>query len=167
MLTHSPTRDLVVGVFVLIGLAAIAFLSLRVGGLALQDGFGLPVFASFDQTGGLKPRAPVVIAGVKVGEVDSISLDRNFRARVDLRLRSSLQLPVDSTASIVTAGLLGDRYVALQVGAESDLLKPGDEIAFTEPALILERLLGKLVHGNALEGANSGRDDATDDRTRP
>jgi phospholipid/cholesterol/gamma-HCH transport system substrate-binding protein len=146
-MSRSPVRDFLVGLFVLAGLGAIAYLSVNVGGLSYAGPGGLTLYASFDQTGGLKARAPVVISGVKVGQVQAIGLAQDFRARVTLDVDRSLQLPTDTTASIQTAGLLGDRYVTLQVGGEEQLLKNGDEIAFTESAVILERLIGKLVHG--------------------
>ena len=110
-MSRAPARDFVVGLFVLAGLSAIAYLSMNVGGFSLRRDGGLIVYAAFDQTGGLKARAPVVISGVKVGLVDSIVLDKNFRARVQMDLDRSLQIPTDSSASIVTAGLLGDRYI--------------------------------------------------------
>ena len=150
-MSRSPVRDFVVGLFVLAGLGAIAYLSINVGGLSYNGPGGLTLYASFDQTGGLKPRAPVVIAGVKVGQVAAIDLGKDFRARAALDLDRSLQLPTDTTASIQTAGLLGDRYVALQLGGEDQILKNGDEISFTESAVILERLIGKLVHGAPAE----------------
>ena len=145
-MTRSPVRDFVVGLFVLAGLGAIAYLSINVGGLSYNGPGGLTLYASFDQTGGLKPRAPVVISGVKVGQVKAIDLGKDYRARATLDLDKTLELPTDTTASIQTAGLLGDRYVALQLGGEDKMLKSGDEISFTESAVILERLIGKLVH---------------------
>lgn len=150
-MSRSPTRDFVVGLFVLAGLAAIAYLSMNVGGFSLRRDGGLVVYAAFDQTGGLKARAPIVISGVKVGQVDSITLDKNFRARVELNLERNLQIPVDTSASIVTSGLLGDRYISLQLGGEDKYLKPGDEITMTESAVILERLIGKLIHNTDVQ----------------
>jgi phospholipid/cholesterol/gamma-HCH transport system substrate-binding protein len=146
-MSRAPVRDLLVGVFVLAGLGAVAYLSLSVGGVSLRRAGGLTLFADFDETGGLKPRAQVVIAGVKVGQVSSIALADSYRARVRLELEPRLQLPVDTTASIMTSGLLGDRYVSLQLGGESEVLKPGDQITITESAVVLERLIGKLVYG--------------------
>src|SRR5882724_10829995 len=122
-MTRSPLRDSLVGFFVL---GAIAYLSFSVGGLSYAGPGGLTLYASFDQTGGLKPRAPVVISGVKVGQVKSIGLGKDYRARVEFDLDNSLHLPVDSSASIVTAGILGDRYVSLQLGGEEQVLKSGD-----------------------------------------
>ena len=152
-MSRAPARDFVVGLFVLAGLCAIAYLSMNVGGFSLGRDGGLRVHASFDQTGGLKARAPVVISGVKVGQIDSITLDKNFRARVDMNLERNLQIPVDTSASIVTAGLLGDRYISLQLGGEEKYLKSGDEITMTESAVILERLIGKLIHNTDVQKA--------------
>lgn len=146
-MSRSPLRDFIVGLFVLAGMGAVAYLSMSVGNLSLRSQGGLEIYAAFDQTGGLKPRAPVVISGVKIGQVESIDLNRDFRARVKLDVQPDLKLPVDTTASIVTAGLLGDRYISLQLGGEEQYLKSGDEITMTESAVILERLIGKLIHG--------------------
>jgi phospholipid/cholesterol/gamma-HCH transport system substrate-binding protein len=150
-MSRSPLRDFIAGLFVLVGIGAVAYLSMAVGNLSLRDRGGFLLHADFDQTGGLKPRAPVVIAGVKVGQVAEITLGKDYRARVALDLDPSLKIPTDTTASIVTAGLLGDRFVELQLGGEQEYLKPGDEISFTESAVILERLIGKLVHGTNVE----------------
>lgn len=150
---RNPTRDLTVGLFVLAGLAAVAYLSFSIGGLTLGSNGGFRLYAGFDQIGGLKPRAKVEIAGVRVGQVQEIVLDDNLRARVELDLQPGLALPVDTMASIVTAGLLGDQYISLQIGGEEDVLKPGEEITFTESAIILERLIGQFVHStNVGEG---------------
>jgi len=148
---RSMTRDLVVGLFVLAGLAAIAYLSFTVGGFSLRRNEGLIVYAAFDEIGGLKPRAPVEISGVRVGQVEKITLNGNFRARVQMNLERGLQLPLDTSASIVTAGLLGDRFISLQLGGEDAVLKSGEEIRFTESAVVLERLIGKLVHDTDVE----------------
>lgn len=147
-MTRSPARDLAVGLFVLAGLAALAYLSFTVGGLGNEGPTGLRLWAKFDELGGLKERAPVVIAGVRVGRVVDIELDReDYRAKVSMDLDPRLELPTDTSASIVTSGLLGDRYISLQPGGEVELLRSGDQIAFTESAVLLERLIGKLVYG--------------------
>jgi len=155
---RTSGRDLAVGCFVLAGLAAVAYLSVSVGGLGSTGPQGLRVIAQFDEIGGLKPRAAVVISGVKVGQVQSIALGDDYRARVTLNLDPKVQLPVDSTASIMTAGVLGDRYVSLQLGGEADTLKDGDVIDFTESAVVLERVLGKIVH-NLGAGGDGGKDE--------
>lgn len=143
---RSSGRDLAVGCFVLMGLAAIAYLSVSIGGLGNGGPTGLTLIADFDEIGGLKPRAAVVVSGVRVGQVESIRLGDDYRARVTLNVDPKLALPVDSTASIVTSGVLGDRYVSLQLGGEAETLGNGDVIDFTESAVVLERVLGKIVH---------------------
>jgi len=146
----STTRDFVVGLFVLAGLLAVAYLSLSVGGASYSGRRGLELIAVFDDVGGLSSRSPVKISGVKVGQVESIQLDPDLRAAVSLDLDPSLELPVDSSAAIRTAGLLGDQYVSLEPGADDELLGPGEFFTYTESALSLDKLVGRLVHGDAL-----------------
>jgi phospholipid/cholesterol/gamma-HCH transport system substrate-binding protein len=147
----SATRDLIVGLFVVAGLAAIAYLSIQVGGLSYKGPGGLRLYAVFDEIGGLKPRAPVSIAGVTVGQVVSIGLDDSLRARVTLDVDPQLQLPSDTSAGIRTSGLLGDQFIALEPGAEEAMLGQGEEIAMTESALSIERLIGRFVHDSGVE----------------
>jgi phospholipid/cholesterol/gamma-HCH transport system substrate-binding protein len=147
----SPIRDLTVGLFVLAGLAALAYLTFQVGGLSYKVPGGFELYATFDDIGGLKERAPISISGVKVGQVASVELDDLLRARVKLDLDPSLELSVDSTARILTSGVLGDQFVALEPGAEEDILRTGDEIEFTESALSIEKLIGKFVNDAGLE----------------
>jgi phospholipid/cholesterol/gamma-HCH transport system substrate-binding protein len=142
---QSPTRDLLVGLFVLAGLLSVAYLSATLGGVALGPKGGMDLTATFDEVGGLKARAPVVIGGVKIGQVKSIGLDKDLRAQVVLDVDPSLKLPKDTSASILTSGVLGDQYVALQPGAEEEDLKNGDHIDYTQSAVVLERLIGKVV----------------------
>ncbi len=143
---RSPVRDFVVGLFVLAGIGAVAYLSIAIGGFSFRGHEGLKLTADFNETGDLVVRAPVAIAGVRVGEITSITLLDNFQARVAMDLDPGLKLPADTSASIVTAGMLGDRYVELQPGGEEKLLKSGDQIAFRESAVILEKLIGQLVY---------------------
>lgn len=147
----SPVRDLIVGLFVLAGLIAIGYLALSLGGLTTKGSGGVVLYATFDEIGGLKHRAPVRVAGVRIGEVVEVVLDEYLRARVTLNLDSNLPLPVDTRAEIRTSGVLGNQYLALEPGAEDELLQPGEEIAFTEGALVFERLIGRFV-------ANAGLD---------
>jgi len=146
----SPSRDLAVGLFVLIGLAAVGYLSLNLGGMTFSGNGGLALYATFNQIGGLAERAPVVISGVKVGKVTKIELGQDLRARVTLDVDPKLELPVDTSASIRTSGLLGDQFIELEPGAEDDLLAPGGEITLTESALSIEKLVGSLVHDAGL-----------------
>jgi phospholipid/cholesterol/gamma-HCH transport system substrate-binding protein len=147
----SPTRDLIVGLFVLAGLAALGYISIQVGGVAYTGPSGLELYATFEEVGGLRPRAPVAIAGVKVGQVEQIELAPDMRARVTLDLDPGLELPSDTSARIVTSGLLGDQFVTLEPGAEEDMLQSGEEIDFTESAISLESLIGKFVNDAGLE----------------
>ncbi|MDH3518973.1 MAG: outer membrane lipid asymmetry maintenance protein MlaD [Myxococcales bacterium] len=146
----SPKRDLTVGLFVMLGLAAIGYLSIQVGGVTYSGPGGLTIYATFDEVGGLKPRAPVAVAGVSVGQVKRIELDSDLRARVTLDLDPNLELSADTSASIRTSGLLGDQFVALEPGSEDEILRPGEEIAYTESALLLERLIGRFVHDSGV-----------------
>ncbi|MBW2229207.1 MAG: outer membrane lipid asymmetry maintenance protein MlaD [Deltaproteobacteria bacterium] len=145
----SSTRDLMVGVFVLIGLMAIGWLSLRIGGLSFSREGGLVLFATFDDVGGLSRRSPVRIAGVRVGQVDSIELDEDLRARVVIDVQPDLELSIDTAAAIRTSGLLGDQFMSLEPGADDLLLESGDDFSFTESAWSVDALVGELVHGDA------------------
>lgn len=147
----SPVRDFIVGLFVLAGLAALAYLTFQVAGLSYRVPGGLELYATFDDIGGLKVRAPVVISGVKVGQVERVSLDDLLRARVTLDVDPALKLPVDSTAAIRTSGVLGDQFVSLEPGAEEETLKNGGQIELTESAISLERLIGKFVNNAGLD----------------
>ncbi|MDJ0786721.1 MAG: outer membrane lipid asymmetry maintenance protein MlaD [Myxococcota bacterium] len=141
----SPARDLAVGLFVLAGLVALAVLSVQVGGLAYTGGGGLRLSASFDEIGSLSERAPVVISGVKVGQVTSVTLGEDLRAEVTLDVDRDLELPVDTFASIRTAGLLGDQFIALEPGGDDELLADGGYLSFTKSALNIERLVDRIV----------------------
>lgn len=142
----SPIRDLLVGLFVLAGLGAIAYLSVQLGARAYTGAGGLVLTAAFDEIGGLTPRAPVVIGGVTVGQVRAITLDpSDFRAIVTIDVDASLELPDDTAASILTQGVLGDQYIALEPGGSPDLLGNGGVIAYTQSAVVLERLIGKVL----------------------
>ncbi len=158
---RSPGRDFIVGLFVLAGLAALAYLSISIGGFTWHGHGGLKVTAGFNETGDLTVRSPVVIAGVHVGEVKAITLDKDYRAQVVLDLDSNLKLPIDTSAAIVTAGMLGDRYIELQPGGDEQLLKSGDKITYTESAMILERVLGQVVYGLTKGDANKSATTAT------
>ncbi len=147
----SLSRDLVVGLFVLGGLLALAYLSFQVGGLSDKVPGGFILHATFDDIGGLKERSPVSVSGVKVGQVTHVELDKLLRARVRMDLNPSLELPIDSAARIQTAGVLGDQFIALEPGAEDDTLASGQEIEFTESAISIEKLIGKFVNDAGLE----------------
>lgn len=144
-MSESPIRDFLVGVFVLMGLAAIAYMSVALGGASYRGPGGLQLIVTFDQVGGLKPRSRVVVGGVKVGQISEISLDENLRARVVIDIDERLELPTDTSAAILTSGVLGNQYIELEPGGEEAILKSGDEIEFTQSALILEQMISRLV----------------------
>ena len=141
----NAAREFWVGLFVLAGLVGLAVLSFQVGGVTYRGPGGLELIATFDEVGSLKPRAQVVVGGVKVGQVKRIALDEDFRAQVFMELDGNLELPADTSASILTAGVLGDQYIALEPGADEGTLADGDRVEFTQGAVILERLIGRLV----------------------
>jgi phospholipid/cholesterol/gamma-HCH transport system substrate-binding protein len=147
----KASRDFIVGLFVLAGLGSLFYLALQVGGIESNGEGGLELSAEFSEIGGLKERSPVVVSGVKIGRVKRIELTPDLRAVVVLDVDARYQLPSDTSAAIRTEGLLGQQFVALEPGAEETLLKSGDQIAFTESALSIERLVGDFVHGNDLE----------------
>jgi len=143
---RNPTRDLIVGLFVLLGLAALGYLSLQVGGIEWNVGEKIQLIATFDDVGGLSSRAPIRVAGVKIGQVSGIDLDEDLRATVSIEVDADIGLSIDSSAAIRTAGLLGDQFIAVELGAEDDVLVDGEEFQFTESALSIEKLVGQLVH---------------------
>ncbi|MBF7054488.1 outer membrane lipid asymmetry maintenance protein MlaD [Halomonas sp. KAO] len=146
---RSKTMELGVGLFMLAGILGVLFLGLRVSGLAMQapsDTFRLE--ANFANIGGLKPRARVTMAGVTVGRVAAIELDTDwYDARVVLEIDDELEghLSKDTTASILTSGLLGEQYVGLSVGGDPETLSDGDALRDTQSALVLEELIQQFV----------------------
>lgn len=142
------TMEIVVGTFLLAGLISLSILAIRVSGFAANpDQQTYTVVAKFDNVGGLVVRSKVSVAGVVVGKVRQIELDQEtFMARVELELDAEVnQIPVDTTAAILTDGLLGGKFIGLSIGAEEDFLQDGDEIYDTQSAIILEELIGKFL----------------------
>jgi len=151
---NKTVLDLWVGLFVVAGIAALLFLALKVGSTsAIKSADSYEVVARFENIGGLKPRAPVKSAGVVVGRVADIQFDnKTYEAVVTLRLDKHYAFPKDSTASILTSGLLGEQYVGLDAGGDSAKLKDKDRILITQDAVVLERLIGQFLYGKAQEG---------------
>jgi phospholipid/cholesterol/gamma-HCH transport system substrate-binding protein len=146
--------DALVGGFVLLGLAALLFLALKAGNLgSFSTGATYEARARFDNIGGLKVRAPVKSAGVVVGRVVSIGFDdRTYQAVVVLSLEERFRFPRDTSAKILTSGLLGEQYVGLEAGAEERMLAAGDTISMTQSAVVLENLIGQFLFSKAAEG---------------
>ncbi len=146
--------DLLVGLFVLLGFAALVFLALRAGNMsgsfALSDTYETQ--ARFDNIGGLKPRAAVRSAGVVVGRVTAIRFDdKTYQAQVTLALDSRYQFPKDTSAKIMTSGLLGEQYIGLEPGGDTAMLAAGDRITMTQSAVVLENIIGQFLYGKAGE----------------
>ena len=140
-----------VGIFVLLGIAALVVLALRVGnlsGFAYNDGYVL--HADFTNVGSLKVRSPVRLGGVTIGEVTHIGMDpKTFMAKVTMRIEPKVKLPTDTGASIYTEGLLGEQYVAVQPGGMPQELKPGGTITMTQSAVNIDQLIGQMVFDKA------------------
>lgn len=150
----KKSMELMVGLFVLLGLLGLTFLALKAANLGSSGGGETyRVSAKFDNIGGLKPRAPVRTAGVTVGRVKSISLDpATFQGVVELDLSRDYQFPKDTSAKILTAGLLGDQYIGLEPGADEKNLVAGDAIKRTQSAVVLENLIGQFLYNKAADG---------------
>jgi len=146
--------DLLVGVFVLLGFGALLFLALQSANLAsFTFGDTYVVRARFDNIGGLKARAPIKSAGVVVGRVAEIRFDdKRFQAEVMLALDTRYAFPKDTSAKILTSGLLGEQYIGLEPGGDEKNLAAGDAIAMTQSAVVLENLIGQFLYGKAAEG---------------
>jgi len=151
--------DLWVGVFVAIGLGALLFLALKVGNLgSYSGGESYLVEANFDNIGGLKKRAPVKSAGVVVGRVEDIVFDtETYEAKVALSIDKRYEFPKDTSAKILTAGLLGEQYVGLAAGGDTVKLKNGDKLKLTQSAVVLENLISQFLFNKAAEGGKDGK----------
>jgi phospholipid/cholesterol/gamma-HCH transport system substrate-binding protein len=154
---QKSRHDLWVGLFVVIGAAALLFLALKAGNLlAISFEPTYRVVARFDNIGGLKPRAAVKSAGVVVGRVASITFDdKSYQASVQLELEQRFAFPKDSSAKILTAGLLGEQYIGLEPGPAEKNLASGDVISQTQSAVVLETLLSQFLYNKAAD-AGSG-----------
>jgi len=153
---QRSTLDLWVGLFVVGGIGALLVLAMKVGnmsGISVSESY--PLVAQFDNIGGLKPRAPVKSAGVVVGRVAAIQFDNEkFIARVTLNIDKHYKFPKDSSASILTSGLLGEQYIGLEGGGDTVNLNPGDRIRQTQSAVVLEKLIGQFLYSKAAEGGD-------------
>lgn len=149
--------DVWVGLFVLLGAAAILFLALQSANLlSLNFAPTYRVVAKFDNIGGLKKQAAVKSAGVVVGRVESVAFDdKSFQARVTLALDSRYAFPKDSSLKILTSGLLGEQYIGIEAGADDKNLAAGDTITTTQSAVVLENLIGQFLYNKAAEGGGS------------
>jgi phospholipid/cholesterol/gamma-HCH transport system substrate-binding protein len=136
-----------VGIFVLVGLACVGYLTVKLGKMELIGDNNYPIYAKFQSVSGLKKGAHVEIAGVRIGTIDSIILDKENKAVVKMKIDKGLSLTDDAIASVKTAGIIGDKYIKISPGGSDTLLKPGETITETESALDIEELISKYVFG--------------------
>lgn len=152
---ERTTLDLWVGMFVVAGVAALVMLAMKVGNLGtynVSDTY--QVHAYFTNIGGLKPKASIRSAGVLVGRVTAISLDtEKYEANVTMSLDKRYQFPTDTFANILTSGLLGEQYIGLMPGGDTEMVKNGGEFKQTQSAMVLEDLIGKFMYSKAAEPA--------------
>ena len=149
--------DIWVGIFVAMGLLAALFLALKVGNMnAVSFAPTYKISARFDNIGGLKPRAPVKSAGVVVGRVAEIRFDdQTYQATVIMNLEDRYKFPKDSSAKILTSGLLGEQYIGLEAGGDMDMIAQGSKLSQTQSAIVLENLIGQFLYNKASDGAPS------------
>jgi phospholipid/cholesterol/gamma-HCH transport system substrate-binding protein len=150
----SRTTQIIVGIFTLLGVAAMIFLSVRLGRIEIFPAPGYTLYADFDNIAGLKTGNEVEIAGVKVGKVIGIGLKDN-RAHVVMRVNQGIEVDDDAIASVLTSGLIGDKYVSVSLGAGDDL-KDGGKIRKTQSAFVLENAIGAFINGGGSSGSKSG-----------
>jgi phospholipid/cholesterol/gamma-HCH transport system substrate-binding protein len=150
---ERTTLDMWVGAFVVGGLIALLILAFKVGNLGGYDGSDTyKVYGEFDNIGGLKIKAPVKSSGVVVGRVSGIQFDNKaFQARVEIRLTKNYLFPKDTSAAILTSGLLGEQYIGLEAGGDEENLKDGDKFKLTQSALVLEQLIGQALFSKAAD----------------
>jgi phospholipid/cholesterol/gamma-HCH transport system substrate-binding protein len=147
----SRKVEIMVGLFVAAAIAAFFMLAMNVSNMSSYGGDSYQIIARFDNIGGLKVRSPVAAGGVKIGRVSDIRYNsETYEAEVVLSIESQYtQFPVDTAASILTSGLLGEKFVGFEPGAEEDYLKDGDVIDLTQSALILEQIIGQFLYSKA------------------
>ncbi|MDH5216807.1 MAG: outer membrane lipid asymmetry maintenance protein MlaD [Gammaproteobacteria bacterium] len=144
--------EIIVGAFVAVGIAALVMLAMKVSNLgSFDEKNGYEVQANFENIGGLKVRAPVMLAGVRVGQVMNVHLDTaTFEAVVMLKISEQYNnLPIDTSAAIFTSGLLGEQYISLEPGGEDKVLKEGSKLALTQSAIVLEQVIGQVLFSKA------------------
>ena len=158
---ERATLDMWVGAFVVGGLIALLILAFKVGNLGNFDGSDTyTLYGQFDNIGGLKVKAPIKSAGVVVGRVSNIQFDnKTFQANVEMKVSKNFQFPKDTSASILTSGLLGEQYIGLEAGGDEKNLADGDKFKLTQSAMVLEQLIGQFLFSKASEdGSKNGGD---------
>ena len=157
-MANRKALEVWVGLFVAAGLLALAMLAFKVGNLTTADVIdGYTIKARFTNVGGLKAKAPVTMAGVRIGRVTKISFDNEkYMGLVEMQIDGRYKnVPTDTNASILTSGLLGDQYVGLEPGGSEEYLKGNDTIQMTQSAVVLEKLIGQFLFDRASEGSKT------------
>jgi phospholipid/cholesterol/gamma-HCH transport system substrate-binding protein len=156
---HRKTIDVWVGLFVLLGAVSLLFLALKAGNMStISFTKTYAIVGKFDNIGGLKPQSPVKSAGVVVGRVGDISFDdKRFQALVRLDMNPAYKFPKDSSLKILTSGLLGEQYVGIEAGGDTNNLAEGDRISRTQSAAVLEDLINQFIYSKAADGKDSNK----------
>jgi phospholipid/cholesterol/gamma-HCH transport system substrate-binding protein len=160
----SRTTQFIVGIFALLGIAALVILSVSLGKISLFPPPGYTLFASFDNISGLKTGDQVQLAGVQVGKVVDIGI-KDYRARVAMRIDQGVPIDEDAIAAIKTSGIIGDKYVSIQLGPSDHYLKDGDTIRQTQSAFVLEDAIGQLINNSGSNSGSSGDKDKDKDKS--
>ena len=138
--------ELLVGLFMIIGIACLTYLSVKLGRMEIVGDKGYKLYAEFSEIGGLKNGASVEIAGVEVGRVKNISLS-DYQAKIELQINSGVKIQEDSIAAVKTKGLLGEKYIQISPGGDDKIIPPGGKIRETQPPLDLEKAIGNFIFG--------------------
>ncbi len=160
----TRTTQLIVGIFAILGVVALAILSLSLGKLSLFPPPGYTLYASFDNISGLKTGDQVQLAGVQVGKVVDIGI-KDYRARVELRVNQGVQIDDEAIAAIKTSGIIGDKYVSIQLGPSDHYLKNDDTIRQTQSAFVLEDAIGQLINSSGSSNNSNSSDSSKDSKS--
>jgi phospholipid/cholesterol/gamma-HCH transport system substrate-binding protein len=153
----TRTTQFIVGIFAILGIVALGILSISLGKIAILPSPGYTVYASFDNISGLKTGDQVQLAGVQIGKVAGIMLN-NERARIAMRVNQGVQIDADAIAAIKTSGIIGDKYVSIQLGPSERILRDGSTIRQTQSAFVLEDAIGQLINSSGSSGGNGSGD---------
>ncbi|MGD0673283.1 MAG: outer membrane lipid asymmetry maintenance protein MlaD [Candidatus Binatus sp.] len=162
----TRTTQLIVGIFAILGIIALAILSLSLGKLTLLPKPGYTLYASFDNISGLKTGDQVQLSGVQIGKITQIEL-KDMRARIAMRVDDGVPIDKDAIASIKTSGIIGDKFVSIALGPSDLILKDGDTIRQTESAFVLEDAIGQLINNSGSSGDSKEKSSNSDKEQKP
>jgi phospholipid/cholesterol/gamma-HCH transport system substrate-binding protein len=162
----TRTTQLIVGIFAILGIIALAILSLSLGKITLLPKPGYTLYASFDNISGLKTGDQVQLSGVQIGKITQIEL-KNMRARVAMRVDDGVPIDKDAIASIKTSGIIGDKFLSIALGPSDLILKDGDTIRQTESAFVLEDAIGQLINNSGSSGDSKEKSSNSDKEQKP